>query len=176
MDKRPLRILYTINGAPQYILARSHAPVLITPFPTYPQDDSPKPEEGAAGLERPKARFASVSLKACLTTLVRSSPELVQDSTRDYSVYALDPTETDYNAAPANTASSSSTLKKEPPSQGIAVGLGLMSWALSAEDSEGMVINGTVVKLGNGQEVLEVFFSLREVWHHLHSRLFFSRY
>lgn len=84
------------------------------------------------------------------------SPELVQDSTRDFSVYVLDPLE---SLSPLPSSSSSQT--QHP--RGVAVGLGLMSWALRADDSDCVSVTGTIMKMGNGEEALEVIFALREV-------------
>ena len=97
------------------------------------------------------------------------SPELLQDSNRDFSVYILDPLESLSSSTP-NPSSSSSPLQL-PPDQlqqhprGVAVGLGLMSWVLLADEdtSEVIQVTGTVMTLGNGEEALEVIFALREV-------------
>ena len=45
------------------------------------------------------------------------------------------------------------------------MGLGLLSWALLADEdtSEVIQVTGTVMTLGNGEEALEVIFALREV-------------
>ncbi|KZP11200.1 hypothetical protein FIBSPDRAFT_1050843 [Athelia psychrophila] len=158
MDTRvllPVRILYTINSSPQYILARAPAKVRCTP------------------IAATAATHAQCSLKTCLATICRASPELVQDSARDFSVYVLDPLE---SAAPA----SSSTLLHTPgqstsetgnadaggSSHGVAVGLGLMSWALLAEEEEGeeACVTGTLV-VGAGVQSLQVVFALRETTH-----------
>ncbi|KAJ7594614.1 hypothetical protein C8J56DRAFT_1161202 [Mycena floridula] len=136
-----LRILYTIDNSSQYTLARSHSLVPITLL---------------NGDNRPQ--YASVSLKACLETICRSSPELVQDNSRDYSVYVFDPLESGY--ASAQTAASSSSAL--PQSTGVAVALGLMSWALQTDEKDSLPVTGTIITLGNGNESLEVFFSLRE--------------
>lgn len=142
-EKRLLRILYTINSSPQYILARSHSLVPVTLI-----------------TNNTGRRYATVSLKICLDTLCRSSPELVQDNSRDYSVYVLDPLEAGYSTG-QNVASSSS----DPTAQaaGVAVALGLMSWALHTEESDSMPVTGTIIQQPTGQDALEVIFSLREV-------------
>lgn len=43
------------------------------------------------------------------------------------------------------------------------MGLGLMSWALLADDSDGVSVTGTIIRLGTGEDALEVVFALREV-------------
>jgi len=150
--KTSLRVLYTINSSPQYILARSHSKVPVTLIS--PLQDEPL--------------YANVCLKTCLDTICRSSPELTQDISRDFSLYVLDPLESNSAPAPVNISSADSDPSLNPSSsmeqpRGVAVGLGLMSWALSADDSDAITVVGTLVKQSNGQEALEVIFSLREV-------------
>jgi hypothetical protein len=123
----PVRILYTINSSPQYILARpSHS------LPT-------------TSLHPPI--YATCPLKPCLDAICRSSPELVHDSSRDFSVYVLDPLE--------------SLSDPDSHARGVAVGLGLMSWALLADDDK--QVTGTLITTANGEEALEVILALREV-------------
>lgn len=150
-----LRVLYTINGSPQYILARSLSPVLVTLLP----------QDGLARLPDTPCTYASVPLNTCLDTICRSSPDLAQDTSRDFSLYVLDPLESSPSPTSVNISSYDSNASmvnapREKPS-GVAVGLGLMSLALG--DSEGVVVTGTLVKLGTGQEAVEVIFALREV-------------
>ena len=151
MDSRnvPLRILYTINSSPQYILARSSSSVPVVSLQSSPS-------------------YATTFLKTCLDTICRSSPELVQDVARDFSVYVLDPLESNSAPAPVNISNTASNRHSTPSaspelSNGVAVGLGLMSWALVAGESDGVTVIGTLVKQGTGQEALEVIFALREV-------------
>ncbi|KAF9564806.1 hypothetical protein CPC08DRAFT_705102 [Agrocybe pediades] len=161
--KISLRVYYTINSSPQYILARSltYVPVTLVP-PVQRAGPSSVPLE-------PQPLYATVLLKTCLDTICRSSPELTHDNSRDWSLYVLDPLES--NSAPApvqisNSNGGSTSLNGngysvEQP-RGVAVGLGLMSWALTAEDCEGVTVAGTLVQQVNGQEALEVIFALRE--------------
>ncbi|PFH46724.1 hypothetical protein AMATHDRAFT_7463 [Amanita thiersii Skay4041] len=156
-SKLHLRILYTINSSPQYILARSHTLVPVIPVPQ------------SIPVEASQLKYATVSLKTCLDTICRSSPELIQDNNRDYSVYVLDPLESNSAPAPMNISNSNANNKphrahdKQPDQPcGVAVGLGLMSWALLTDDSEGMVVTGTQIRLNTGQDALEVIFALRE--------------
>ena len=157
--KTSLRLLYTINSSPQYILARSHTTVPVTLV---------SPESVVDG-DNEQPIYGSVLLKTCLNTICRSSPELVQDNCRDFSLYVLDPLESTSAPAPvrisnANREPSSSKpgLSLEQP-RGVAVGLGLMSWALHSDDSDPVTVVGTIVKQGTSQEALEVIFALREV-------------
>jgi hypothetical protein len=145
-----LRILYTINSSPQYILARSLTPVVASLVGEAPY------------------QYATAPLKTCLNAICRSSPELIQDTSRDYSVYLLDPLES--NTAPIPVSLSSASVSNSDPSsssqgttpRGVAVGLGLMSWALSDGD-ESPGATGTLIRLPSGQDALEVIFALREV-------------
>ena len=157
-QKTLLRLLYTINSSPQYILARSHTTVPVTLVPP----------EGVTG-DDAQPIYGNVLLKTCLNIICRSSPELIQDHSRDYSLYVLDPLES--NSAPApvrisnanNEQSSTKASSSLEHPRGVAVGLGLMSWALSSDDSDPMTVVGTIVKQGTSQEALEVIFALREV-------------
>jgi hypothetical protein len=93
------------------------------------------------------------------------SPELMQFGQRDFSIYALDPSESD--AAPNTMVVSSSSGSSQPtaPSQpppGVAVGMGLMSWALAAPDDSALV-TGIINKTASGESALEVVFALRGV-------------
>jgi hypothetical protein len=156
-SKLPLRILYTINSSPQYILARSLSAVPVVLLPQ---------TQNTSAASQSLSPYATTSLKACLDTICRSSPEIVQDVARDFSVYVLDPLES--NSAPAPVNISNATLHAGlpatvEPSNGVAVGLGLMSWALVAGESDGVTVTGTLVKQGMGKEALEVIFALREV-------------
>lgn len=160
LEKRTsLRLLYTINSSPQYILARSHTTVPVTLVPP----------EGAANGDSAQPTYASVLLKTCLNTIRRSSPELIQDNCRDFSLYVLDPLESTSAPAPVRISSANKEPSSTKPSssleqpRGVAVGLGLMSWALSSDDSDPMTVVGTIVKQGSSQEALEVIFALREV-------------
>ncbi|KAJ6593601.1 hypothetical protein B0H19DRAFT_27157 [Mycena capillaripes] len=155
---RPLRILYSLNGSPQYILARSLGAVPVQFIP------SQGTETGGASSSRsvapPPPSYASASLKTCLNTICRSSPEIIQDPSRDFSVYLLDPLETD--CAPAQANMSSQLSASEAPEARVAVGLGLMSWALMTDETDAMPVTGTLKVAGAGTEMLEIIFSLRE--------------
>lgn len=142
----PLRILYAVNSSPQYILAKSPGACSVDIIYTDPHSPT----------------FGSALLKDCLLAIRRGSPDIF-DGSRDFTVYALDPLEK--HSAPAAVQISASGSQSNHASSdlpGVAVGLGLMSWALSAEDEPVKVV-GTL-KTGV-QESLEVVFALREVCH-----------
>lgn len=82
---------------------------------------------------------------------------------RDFSIYALDPSESDSapNTVVASSASGSSSQPTSAP-QGVAVGMGLMSWALAAQD-DGAFVTGIMNKTASGDYALEVVFALRGV-------------
>jgi len=87
---------------------------------------------------------------------------------RDFSIYALDPSESDsvpntVVVSSGSGPSSQSTFSHQPP-QGVAVGLGLMSWALAAPDDSAF-ITGIINKTASGESALEVVFALRGVKH-----------
>ncbi len=83
---------------------------------------------------------------------------------RDFSIYALDPSESD--SAPntvvvsSGSGPSSQSTPHQPP--GVAVGMGLMSWALAAQDDSAFV-TGIINKTASGESALEVVFALRGV-------------
>jgi hypothetical protein len=145
MRRLHLRVLYTINSS-SYILARSPTPVLVTPVnPSATQPES----------------YGSVSFKTCLEAICRSSPELVPTGPRDFSVYVLDPLES--NAAPAPIDITNSAGSSIAQTRGVAVGMGSMSLGLSTEEQEPVTVVGTLSKTGAGQDALEVIIALREV-------------
>ncbi|KAG6813741.1 hypothetical protein H0H92_007693 [Tricholoma furcatifolium] len=149
----PLRILYTVGGS-QYILSRSFSPVAVLIVPYYD-----KGLQSITDSERPV--FATAPLKACLNVICTSSPELLQDKRRDFSVYVLDPLESTSAPPHAPTTSQLSSCAPEQP-RGVAVALGLMSWALMLEEKDSTPVTGTVIRLPTGQEALEIIFSLKE--------------
>ena len=85
---------------------------------------------------------------------------------RDFSIYALDPSESDAapNTAAMTSGSNSSQLLPSPqqPPSGVAVGMGLMSWALAAPD-DSTSVTGVINKMASGESALEVVFALRGV-------------
>lgn len=80
------------------------------------------------------------------------SPELLQDPSRDFSLYVLDPLEA--HPVPSTVATN------EPSPRGVAVALGLMSWALESAESATVHVTGTILP---GFTAVEVVFALREV-------------
>ncbi|KAG5645420.1 hypothetical protein DXG03_006244 [Asterophora parasitica] len=169
--KLSLRILYTINSSPQYILARSSTAVPIVLVPSVAATGTSHYEKSTTQATKvePRPEFATVSLKTCLDAICRSSPELLQDLSRDFSVYVLDPLESNSAPAPVNISSHASSsdasnhsTSSSGQSRGVAVGLGLMSWALLADEKESAVVTGTLINLPTGHKALEVIFALRE--------------
>lgn len=146
MEQRLLRILYSTNDSTQYVLARSRSLIPVYPLASV-LDGAP---DGTRTQTR--TRYASVSIKACVDTLCLSSPDLIQDRTRDFSVYHLDPLE---SVGPVCNGSQSSE------AVGVPVGLGLMSGLRAADGN--LPVTGTLTKLRTGLEALEVVFNLREV-------------
>ncbi|KAG1740789.1 uncharacterized protein EDB91DRAFT_1131454 [Suillus paluster] len=153
MYQLPLRVLYTVNSSPQYILARSPSSVQVTLCP------SPSVAN---------AQYALAPLKACLNAICNSSPELLLDNSRDFSIYVLDPLESQTMPAPVNFSQSNVAPVSMPQAvqpRGVAVALGLMSWALTADESDSVTVTGTITTLGTGLDALEVVFALRETKH-----------
>lgn len=127
-----MRVVYTLNDKP--FLARSRSLIHILRLP----DDPYVASQGTP------TQHASVSVKDCVETLCLSSPDLIQEQTRDYSVYHLDPLE---------------SVGESP--EGVPVGLGLMS-QLRVTNPEVPPVVGTL-KMLRGAETLEVRFALKEV-------------
>lgn len=75
-------------------------------------------------------------------------------------MYVLDPLESLSTQTPIGGAASSSS-ERRTQQNGVAVGLGLMSWARVSEESKSLQIAGTLIN--NGRAALEVVFALREV-------------
>ena len=94
------------------------------------------------------------------------SPELMHFGQRDFSIYALDPSESDSApntvvvASGSGPSSQPTSAPQQPP--GVAVGMGLMSWALAAPDDSAFV-TGLMNKTASGDSALEVVFALRGV-------------
>ena len=151
MEKRFLRILYTINAG-QYILARSLTAVETTTIPSS--------TEGAA------PSYGYVSLRRCLNIVCQSSPEVFQDLSNggsDFSVYHLDPLEAETAPEQLSITDNGESRSTGPQTRGVAVGMGLMSWGLHSEEGEEATLNGTLTRLANGSAGLEVILALREV-------------
>ncbi|KAG6333821.1 hypothetical protein ID866_5269 [Astraeus odoratus] len=118
------------------------------PVPVLQCATSSHVSEGDAGVQ---SQYARAPLKACVMAICNSSPELLQDSSRDFSLYVLDPLE----AQPAPHASTTG-----PSARGVAVALGLMTWALESDESASVYVTGTILP---SSAALEVVFALREV-------------
>lgn len=81
------------------------------------------------------------------------SPELTPDTSKDYSVYVLDPLE-DFISKEYHNQSMA-------PSSGVAVGMGLLSDILCSSHSDSVMVNGTLVQCSEKEHALEVVLSLR---------------
>ncbi|KZT19833.1 hypothetical protein NEOLEDRAFT_929006 [Neolentinus lepideus HHB14362 ss-1] len=149
----PLRVLYTINSSPQYILARSQRKTTVNLV---------QRAASTSVQDRTAPTYATVALKACVDVICRCSPELAQFKSRDFSIYLLDPLEASASTSPFAPA---------PTKQGVAVGMGLLSWAMATEDDEDVQVTGTVISTGHG-ETLELVFALRERPYSARSLLF----
>ncbi|KAI0030020.1 hypothetical protein K488DRAFT_88175 [Vararia minispora EC-137] len=139
-NQLPIRVWYTIDGSSQYLLARSLEKQSITFL------DPPLEQNGRV--------HGTVMLRSCLDIMCTSSPELLHDVSRDFSVYVLDPTETQLGPV----TQCSSTVQ----ALGVAVGMGLMS-ALLTDSHSSAAVPGTVTKQSSGNPALEVVFALRGI-------------
>ena len=94
------------------------------------------------------------------------SPELMHFGQRDFSIYALDPSESDSApnkvVGPSGSGSSSQPTSAPDQAPGVAVGMGLMSWAFAAPD-DSTFVTGIINKTASGEDALEVVFALRGV-------------
>ncbi|KAH9911145.1 uncharacterized protein BXZ73DRAFT_108221 [Epithele typhae] len=133
----PIRAMYVINSAEPYLLALSSTKASVSIIPPHlvplAADDH--------------ITYGKVSLRPCLEAICQSSPELVPNGVRDYSVYAIDPFESRRKGAPSH-------------SPGVAVGFGWMSDALRSPHPP--TVFGTVSSGGIYDDALEVIFSIRE--------------
>ncbi|GAW05594.1 protein [Lentinula edodes] len=135
MKNRYIRVLHSVSPAQTYVLSRSPSPVQIYPI-----------NENSIGNS---TQFASASIKSCIDIIYNSSPELFNNSKKDFSVYSLDPLE-----SLASVASTSTSL------QTVSVACGRIS-AIRASNGHSTV-TGTLVKDRVGQEALQVVFVLCE--------------
>ena len=88
------------------------------------------------------------------------SPEFFSEDEEDFSVYLVDPVETQQSGSAFNNASSSSgTL---PQFTGVTVGLGVLSSLLDSS-AEDVWVTGTISTGADGSESLEVVFTLKPV-------------
>jgi hypothetical protein len=108
--------------------------------------------------------FSSLTFELLL--ILQVSPELMHLGQRDFSIYALDLSESD--SAPNNVVVSSGSGSSQPtsaphqPPAGVAVGMGLMSWAFATPD-DNTFVTGIINKTASGESALEVVFALRGV-------------
>ena len=88
------------------------------------------------------------------------SPEFFSEDEEDYSVYLVDPVETEQSGSAFNNASSSSGVL--PQFMGVTVGLGVLS-SLFDSSAEEVWVAGTISSGPDGSESLEVVFTLKPV-------------
>ena len=89
-----------------------------------------------------------------------SSPEFFSEDEEDYSVYLVDPVETQQSGSTLNNASPSSGVL--PQFMGVTVGLGVLSTLLDSS-AEDLWVTGTISTGPGGSESLEVVFTLKLV-------------
>ena len=89
-----------------------------------------------------------------------SSPEFFSEDEEDYSVYLVDPVETQQSGSTLNNASSSNGVL--PQFTGVTVGLGVLSSLLDSSAEE-VWVSGTISTGPDGSESLEVVFTLKPV-------------
>ncbi|KAL5534610.1 hypothetical protein ACEPAG_1073 [Sanghuangporus baumii] len=133
-----VRVLYTVNTSPQYILAKAPQKVPLLPVDSSSSSSLP-------------VKHGRASLKACALAICRSSPELSPDATKDFSFYILDPLE------------DLMSKNRHGQSGGVAVGMGLLSNILSPYVPDTTTVTGTLVDCGQNEDALEVVVSLRQV-------------
>ena len=88
------------------------------------------------------------------------SPEFFSEDEEDYSVYLVDPVETQQSGSTFSNASSSSGML--PQFTGVTVGLGVLSSLLDSS-AEDVWVTGTISTGPDGSESLEVVFTLKPV-------------
>ena len=173
-DVRLVRIWYTINGSSQYILARPPEQFPVQFLARFPDENQQHDHLYATTLLTTCARaihscryFHSVLGYTYLPFLTRPfSPELMHNDSQDFSLYVLDPFEGQAaphaTVLPCHNSNAIHGYATIPHSPGVAVAMGLMSWALSSTENSSSV-TGTLVKSPTGEIALEVIFALREV-------------
>lgn len=88
------------------------------------------------------------------------SPEFFSEDEEDYSVYLVDPVETQQSGSTFNNTSSNSGMP--PQFTGVTVGLGSLSSLLDSS-AEDVWVAGTISTGPDGSESLEVVFTLKPV-------------
>ncbi|KAF9648397.1 hypothetical protein BDM02DRAFT_3269516 [Thelephora ganbajun] len=142
----PVRVLYMVQNNPQYMLARS--PTSVPVFMVY---NAPHPGSTPS-------IYGKTRLETCVQAINRSSPEFFSEDEGDYSVYLVDPVETQQSGSTFNNPSSSSGML--PQFTGVTVGLGVLSSLLDSS-AEDVWVTGTISTGPDGSESLEVVFTLK---------------
>ncbi|BGP21747.1 zinc finger, GATA-type protein [Rhodotorula toruloides] len=112
----------------------------------------------AEGGEVQQQQFGRVTLKTCLSAICISRPELVIDSTKDFSVSAVDPYESSHRrqllhgpSVPSAFAASSTAFDSgdgsagSRPGEGFVEGKGMLSWTLAEKKEGTTMIVGRIV-------------------------------
>ncbi|GAA5904242.1 hypothetical protein JCM6882_003177 [Rhodosporidiobolus microsporus] len=105
--------------------------------------------KGADGEER--QQFGRVTLKTCLSAICISRPELVIDSTKDFSVSAVDPYESSHQRQPPPGAASTGSSSR--PGDGFVEGKGMLSWTLAEKKEGTTMVCGKIAgsEMGDGR-------------------------
>ncbi|KAJ8296857.1 hypothetical protein OF846_000134 [Rhodotorula toruloides] len=111
----------------------------------------------ADGTEVQQQQFGRVTLKTCLSAICISRPELVIDSTKDFSVSAVDPYESSHRRQPPSGPSTSSTAfdttnasSDARPGEGLVEGKGMLSWTLAEKKEGTTMVVGRIVGSAGG--------------------------
>ncbi|BGO96724.1 Proteophosphoglycan ppg4 [Rhodotorula toruloides ATCC 204091] len=106
----------------------------------------------ADSAEVQQQQFGRVTLKTCLSAICISRPELVIDSTKDFSVSAVDPYESSHRRQPPSGPSTSSTSfdssndsSSARPGEGLVEGKGMLSWTLAEKKEGTTMVVGRIV-------------------------------
>ncbi|GAA5955915.1 hypothetical protein JCM8115_004361 [Rhodotorula mucilaginosa] len=100
-------------------------------------------------------QFGRVTLKTCLSAICISRPELVIDSTKDYSVAAVDPYEslhqqTGGQSGSAATGTSNGQGRPYEPVDALVEGKGMLSWTLAEKKEGTTMVCGRVIGPDDG--------------------------
>ncbi|BGP36815.1 hypothetical protein JCM10449v2_000717 [Rhodotorula kratochvilovae] len=95
------------------------------------------------------SQFGRVTLKTCLSAICISRPELVIDSTKDFSVSAVDPYESSHQRQ-APGGPSAGTTAASRPGEGLVEGKGMLSWTLAEKKEGTTMVCGKIVSPAGG--------------------------
>ncbi|GAA5980197.1 hypothetical protein JCM10908_001571 [Rhodotorula pacifica] len=128
-------------------MARLSTPVWVQMVGPNRRSDNP------AGAQSRNPQFGRVTLKTCLSAICISRPELVIDSTKDFSVSAVDPYESlnQQQQAASHTAfatgpnSGSAASGRYEPQDALVEGKGMLSWTLAEKKEGTTMVCGRVI-------------------------------